>query len=103
MRLIIGYRMLFFVLVQFCVLSQSLQTEESAQRIVEEPSSVSVLRGDAAVLKCRVEHQAGKVHWTKNRYGLGFDRALAAYERYSMVGSSAEGKHACIEYVKRMA
>lgn len=69
----------------------ALRGVAAVQRIAEGPGEVRVLSGDTATLTCRVEEQRGAVTWTKDGFGLGTDRALSRFPRYSMVGSSADG------------
>ena len=41
---------------------------------------------------CRVINKVGKLQWTKNGFGLGTDRKLVGYARYTMIGADDEGK-----------
>ncbi|VDK49658.1 unnamed protein product [Anisakis simplex] len=63
------------------------------QRIAEGPSDTSVRLGETVVLNCRVEAQQGAVQWVKNGFGLGNDRQLSAFKRYSMEGSTSKGEY----------
>ncbi|GMR60948.1 hypothetical protein PMAYCL1PPCAC_31143, partial [Pristionchus mayeri] len=63
------------------------------QEISEGPSDTSVHVGKAATLNCKVSGQKGAVQWMKNGFGLGTDRNLRFFPRYSMVGSNAEGEY----------
>uniref|UniRef100_A0A915BB99 Ig-like domain-containing protein n=1 Tax=Parascaris univalens TaxID=6257 RepID=A0A915BB99_PARUN len=63
------------------------------QRIVEGPSDTSAMLGETVILKCRVEAQQGAVQWVKNGFGLGNDRQLSAFKRYSMEGSASKGEY----------
>ncbi|KHN85959.1 Irregular chiasm C-roughest protein [Toxocara canis] len=53
------------------------------QRIVEGPSDTSAMLGETQ----------GAVQWVKNGFGLGNDRQLSAFKRYSMEGSASKGEY----------
>ncbi|CAN8014759.1 unnamed protein product, partial [Ixodes persulcatus] len=61
------------------------------QRFAIEPTDRSAILGDTIVLACRVINKAGTLQWTKDGFGLGSDRDLSGFPRYSMVGSDDEG------------
>ncbi|CAJ0583085.1 unnamed protein product, partial [Mesorhabditis spiculigera] len=63
------------------------------QRIVDGPIETSALVGGTVELRCKVENQKGAVQWTKNDFGLGIDRGLKFFPRYSMVGKVAQGEY----------
>ncbi|KAL3982333.1 Immunoglobulin I-set domain family protein [Acanthocheilonema viteae] len=65
----------------------------SQQRIVEGPTDTRVLLGSTALLKCRIEAQQGAVQWMKNGFGLGNDRDLSLFKRYSMEGRISKGEY----------
>ncbi|VDK88337.1 unnamed protein product [Litomosoides sigmodontis] len=65
----------------------------SQQRIIEGPTDTRVLIGGTAVLKCRIEAQQGAVQWMKNGFGLGNDRGLSLFKRYSMEGRISKGEY----------
>ncbi|OZC11075.1 hypothetical protein X798_01901 [Onchocerca flexuosa] len=65
----------------------------SQQRIIEGPTDTRVLIGSTALLKCRIEAQQGAVQWMKNGFGLGNDRDLSLYKRYSMEGRINKGEY----------
>ncbi|MFH4973328.1 hypothetical protein AB6A40_000037 [Gnathostoma spinigerum] len=76
------------------VVAWMLFTAQCAQqRIVEGPSDTSARLGDTVLLKCRVESQQGAVQWVKNGYGLGNERSLLGFPRYSMEGSVSAGEY----------
>lgn len=62
------------------------------QRFAIEPTDRSAILGDTIVLACRVINKAGTLQWTKDGFGLGIDRDLSGFPRYSMVGSDDEGE-----------
>ncbi|KAH7945213.1 hypothetical protein HPB49_008162 [Dermacentor silvarum] len=61
------------------------------QRFAIEPTDRSAILGDTIVLACRVIDKAGTLQWTRDGFGLGSDRDLSGFPRYSMVGSDDEG------------
>ncbi|XP_074653229.1 irregular chiasm C-roughest protein-like isoform X2 [Tubulanus polymorphus] len=63
------------------------------QRFVVEPSDKSVIAGSTAILDCMVENKEGPLQWTKDSFGLGTSRDLTGFERYSMIGSEADGEY----------
>uniref|UniRef100_A0A1I7W114 Kin of IRRE-like protein 1 n=1 Tax=Loa loa TaxID=7209 RepID=A0A1I7W114_LOALO len=65
----------------------------SQQRIIEGPTDIRVLIGSTALLKCRIEAQQGAVQWMKNGFGLGNDRDLSLFKRYSMEGMISKGEY----------
>ncbi|KAM3726047.1 Synaptogenesis protein [Dirofilaria immitis] len=65
----------------------------SQQRIIEGPTDTRVLIGSTVILKCRIEAQQGAVQWMKNGFGLGNDRNLSLFERYSMEGRINKGEY----------
>ncbi|PAV74906.1 hypothetical protein WR25_04044 [Diploscapter pachys] len=65
----------------------------SQQSIAEGPEDLVTNVGAAVTLKCRVENQKGAVQWMKNGFGLGVDRQLKFFPRYSMAGSIANGEY----------
>ncbi|KAK6110636.1 Immunoglobulin I-set domain family protein [Brugia pahangi] len=65
----------------------------SEQRIIEGPADTRALIGSTAVLKCRIEAQQGAVQWMKNGFGLGNDRDLSLFKRYSMEGRISKGEY----------
>ncbi|GFT44014.1 irregular chiasm C-roughest protein [Nephila pilipes] len=56
-----------------------------------EPADRTAIVGKPAVLPCRVLNKVGTLQWTRDAFGLGSDRELRGYPRYTMVGSDDEG------------
>lgn len=84
------------ILALLCLLgTTSCQSTHSSprpqQRFAIEPTDRSAILGDTIVLACRVINKAGTLQWTKDGFGLGIDRDLSGFPRYSMVGSDDEG------------
>jgi hypothetical protein len=59
---------------------------------MEEPSDQAVIAGSTATLKCAVADMVGELQWTKDGFGLGVERELPGYKRYSMIGSKQNGE-----------
>lgn len=83
-------------LVSFCFgLSngQSMgQPFRLVQRFEREPEDQTAVVGETVVMACRVLNKSGVLQWTKDDFGLGSDRNLSGFERYSMIGSEDEGE-----------
>lgn len=45
------------------------------------------------ILSCTVQDKAGPLQWTRNGFGLGEERDLPGYPRYSMIGSDELGEN----------
>ncbi|KAL0859876.1 hypothetical protein ABMA27_010212 [Loxostege sticticalis] len=73
------------------LIASSCAREE--QRFAMEPQDQSAIVGSRVTLPCRVEHKAGALQWTKDDFGLGTQRNLSGYARYSMIGSDEEGDY----------
>ncbi|XP_049882142.1 irregular chiasm C-roughest protein-like isoform X2 [Pectinophora gossypiella] len=63
------------------------------QRFAMEPQDQNAIVGSRVTLPCRVENKVGTLQWTKDDFGLGTNRNLSGFERYSMVGSDEEGDY----------
>ncbi|XP_058812537.1 irregular chiasm C-roughest protein-like [Topomyia yanbarensis] len=64
---------------------------EQHQRFAMEPQDQTAVVGSRVTLPCRVVNKSGQLQWTKDDFGLGTNRILAGFERYSMIGSDEEG------------
>ncbi|XP_058442858.1 irregular chiasm C-roughest protein-like isoform X2 [Malaya genurostris] len=64
---------------------------EQYQRFAMEPQDQTAVVGSRVTLPCRVVNKSGQLQWTKDDFGLGTNRILGGFERYSMVGSDEEG------------
>lgn len=60
-------------------------------RFIAQPVNRSATEGSNVVLNCSVENREGLVTWTKGGFGLGVERNLPGFDRYSMVGNENEG------------
>jgi len=73
-----------------CVLVLSLCETVSGGReqyFVKQPEDVTVVAGEKAILTCIVDFKEGSLQWTKDGFGLGTNRSLPGYPKYTMVGS----------------
>ncbi|KAG8196700.1 hypothetical protein JTE90_023209 [Oedothorax gibbosus] len=61
------------------------------QEFAIEPADRTAIVGKPAVLPCRVLNKVGTLQWTRDGFGLGSDRELRGFPRYTMVGSDDEG------------
>lgn len=62
------------------------------QRFEREPEDQTAVVGETVVMACRVLNKSGVLQWTKDDFGLGSDRNLSGFERYSMIGTEDEGE-----------
>ncbi|XP_022239753.1 irregular chiasm C-roughest protein-like isoform X2 [Limulus polyphemus] len=61
------------------------------QTFAIQPADRTAIIGDTIVLPCRVLYKKGALQWTRDGFGLGSERSLAGFPRYTMVGSDEEG------------
>lgn len=80
------------LLLLLLLLLKCIQTQ-GRQKIAESPISTTAHLSDTVTLRCRVENQEGAVQWLKGGFGLGSDRELSYYPRYSMIGSPSQGEY----------
>ncbi|XP_046635750.1 irregular chiasm C-roughest protein-like isoform X2 [Daphnia pulicaria] len=67
------------------------QSLRQVQRFEREPEDQTAVVGETVVMACRVLNKGGVLQWTKDDFGLGSDRNLSGFERYSMIGTEDEG------------
>ncbi|XP_022251226.1 irregular chiasm C-roughest protein-like isoform X2 [Limulus polyphemus] len=87
-------RSLFLLVHLVCTqmaLSQGSPLDVIQQSFAIEPADRTAIQGDTIVLPCRVLHKKGTLQWTRDGFGLGSERSLAGFPRYTMVGSDEEG------------
>ena len=89
-----SFRCLILVLIG-CATATGQISPRPVQRFEREPEDQTTVVGETVVLGCRVINKAGVLQWTKDDFGLGSDRNLSGFERYSMIGSDEEGKVLC--------
>ena len=61
------------------------------QQFLVTPVNKTVIEGEDVTLRCRVEQLLGGLQWTFNDFGLGLNRSLPGYDRYTMLGSDDSG------------
>lgn len=71
----------------------ALSTAECNMMFLVHPSNASVAEQVDFVFNCTILELTGHVQWTKGGFGLGIDRELEGFERYSMVGSERRGRY----------
>ena len=82
----------FFCCVGFSSGQATGQQLRHVQRFEREPEDQTAVVGETVVMACRVLNKGGVLQWTKDDFGLGSDRNLIGFERYSMIGTEDEGK-----------
>ncbi|XP_022247777.1 irregular chiasm C-roughest protein-like [Limulus polyphemus] len=60
------------------------------QTFIREPKDKLVILGEDILLPCRVHNKIGMLQWTRDGFGLGSDRELIGFPRYTMVGNDEE-------------
>ncbi|XP_076331880.1 irregular chiasm C-roughest protein-like isoform X1 [Tachypleus tridentatus] len=78
-----------FIIMSICCTYVS--TDSAPQRFIREPEDKTVILGEDVLLPCRVENKVGMLQWTREGFGLGSDRELIGFPRYTMVGNDEEG------------
>ncbi|RWS04821.1 irregular chiasm C-roughest protein-like protein, partial [Dinothrombium tinctorium] len=64
---------------------------KAQQNFAIEPSDKTAIVGSTVILPCRVTNKVGTLQWTRDGFGLGSDRELIGFPRYTMIGSDDEG------------
>ncbi|ODM98985.1 Irregular chiasm C-roughest protein [Orchesella cincta] len=67
------------------------ESTRGPQHFRRTPDNQTATVGDRVTLACSVENKAGILQWTRDGFGLGTDRYLEGYDRYSMKVSEDEG------------
>lgn len=68
-----------------------------AQEFYRQPTNASEVQGQTVVLRCIIKNCGGKVQWTRGGFGLGTERSLPGYNRYSMIGTQQSVSNDLIE------
>ncbi|XP_050067596.1 irregular chiasm C-roughest protein-like [Anopheles maculipalpis] len=55
------------------------------------PNDIEAVQGDEVVLRCEIEHLAGRVQWTKDGFALGFGNEIVGYPRFSLNQNHSDG------------
>ena len=79
-----------FLLLLFSILASA--SASSSQSFLREPFDQIATVGEHVTLPCRVSDRRGVLQWTRDDFGLGSDRRLDGFSRYTMTGSDDEGK-----------
>lgn len=83
---------LFFIFRTIAIVYLVLAgVSDAVQHFSAEPESVTAKLGENVTLPCKVSDRKGTVQWTKDGFGLGTNRTLQGFNRYTMTGSSEEG------------
>lgn len=92
------------LVLYYCVGVTHCQNRQvhSVQRFEREPEDQTAVVGETVVMACRVLNKGGVLQWTKDDFGLGSDRNLSGFERYSMIGTEDEGIDLFPLFIKRM-
>ena len=67
-------------------------TCDQVQSFLREPFDQIASVGEHVTLPCRVVNKHGVLQWTRDDFGLGSDRDLDGFHRYTMTGSNEEGR-----------
>lgn len=63
------------------------------QRFALEPQDRTAIVGETIIMACRVVNKKGNLQWSRDGFGLGTDRELKGYPRYTMTGNDDEGDY----------
>lgn len=73
-------------------LNPSSPGEIPPQVFLREPMDQTATLHSNVFLPCRVQNKKGILQWTRDGFGLGVERNLTGFDRYTMTGSDEEGK-----------
>lgn len=68
-------------------------TVSGDQRFALEPQDRTAIVGETIIMACRVVNKKGNLQWSRDGFGLGTDRELKGYPRYTMTGNDDEGDY----------
>ena len=81
------------LLILVLAMSPLLVASSSVQQsFLREPFDQISTVGEHVTLPCRVVNKRGVLQWTRDDFGLGSDRGLEGFKRYTMTGSDEEGE-----------
>lgn len=83
---------LLLLLVVLSASASALPSSSTMQSFLREPFDQIASVGEHVTLPCRVVRKQGVLQWTRDDFGLGSDRGLEGFRRYTMTGSDEEGK-----------
>ena len=75
----------------FLIVACPVDASPTKQKFANQPSAQTAVVGSTVVLPCRVIGIKGTLQWTRDGFGLGNERELYAFKRYTMIGSDEEG------------
>ena len=73
-------------------LTSAVASAATRQAFLREPFDQMATVGEHVTLPCRVSDRRGVLQWTRDDFGLGSDRMLDGFSRYTMTGSDDEGR-----------
>ena len=79
---------IIFFLTTFCTISVN-----GDQKFALEPQDRTAIVGETIIMACRVVSKKGNLQWSRDGFGLGTDRELKGYPRYTMTGNDDEGDY----------
>lgn len=87
--------LLKIILLMAIFVLQNCRSDSANQAFTLEPEDHSAVIGSKVMLPCRVEHKQGVLQWTKDDFGLGWQRnlSLSGFERYTMIGTDVDGDY----------
>jgi len=69
----------------------SVQGGPTGQFFIESPQNLTIVNsGEHARLRCIVANKVGECQWTRDGFGLGYDRELPSFPRYLMPKESGK-------------
>ena len=71
----------------------TLGTTAVPQTFTESPEDVTVKEKGIAIFPCAIKNKVGKVRWTKDDFGLGEERNLTGFDRYTIIGDAEDGNY----------
>lgn len=81
-----------FPLLLLSLAATATASSATRQSFLREPFDQIATVGEHVTLPCRVSDRRGVLQWTRDDFGLGSDRRLDGFSRYTMTGSDDEGK-----------
>ena len=74
-------------------IESTLGTTAVPQTFTESPEDVTVKEKGIAIFPCVIKNKVGKVRWTKDDFGLGEERNLTGFDRYTIIGNAEDGNY----------
>ena len=92
MSVLISFLLLFSAAAVGSASAFPQQQPKNTQSFLREPFDQIASEGEHVTLPCRVVNKEGVLQWTREDFGLGSDRGLEGFRRYTMTGSDDEGR-----------